>query len=391
MSRGELGGRVDSYLELQVADGHIQLADEGRPLEDLDPRAREAGAVLSDPDAYPERYLTHDPARRWRDLTASPDLPTVARAARDLWPQLTGRQIDGVLVIDPVALAGFVELIGPIKVSGRAQPLDSRNLVQALLRPVADNGDDDVNTTAPGPDEPSELLGWTARRTFGELLAGDLPPPRRLGEALSAPARGGHLQAHLFEPDERRLLGRLQLDGTFPDPAGGDLVAVTQANAGAGAVDGFVDRRVTHDVRLDGDDVTATTRVVLDNKTPTAVAEHLAAEAPTGRADLFLSVYTPFELDSVSIDGDQLDAEPFREHGVNRYTVPVEIPRRAAREVVFELRGRLEDPDRYRLTVVNQPLGRNDDVAVVVRSGRGTWEVSPPTERRIVRWRPPEP
>jgi len=70
----------------------------------------------------------------WNNVTMSPDMPSVALAASDMYLQSGGRPVDGVIVADPYALQAVVTLTGPLALpipegaTGRATPMTSGGL-----------------------------------------------------------------------------------------------------------------------------------------------------------------------------------------------------------------------------------------------------------------------
>ena len=66
------------------------------------------------------------------DVNLTPDFPTAAALAREMYRQRSGRTVDGVLATDPVALSYLLGAVGPVKVPG-GKDLTSRNAVLVLL------------------------------------------------------------------------------------------------------------------------------------------------------------------------------------------------------------------------------------------------------------------
>ena len=62
----------------------------------------------------------------FQDVTMSPDLPSVADVIGQLYPQMGGDHIDGVLVVDPYGLAALLNFTGPIDIEGSLGDADRR-------------------------------------------------------------------------------------------------------------------------------------------------------------------------------------------------------------------------------------------------------------------------
>ena len=139
-SRG-LGGFVGSYAELSVHDGALSMSEFGRA-QDLDEAVVAAGARLTSPDEFLQRYgpfgfdidgagLVGDSA--FRNVAMSPHFPSVGSVAADLYAQTTGRHVDGVIALDPVVLGALLRYTGPIHLPAFDQQVDEGNVVKFLL------------------------------------------------------------------------------------------------------------------------------------------------------------------------------------------------------------------------------------------------------------------
>src|SRR5207244_8808773 len=60
-----------------------------------------------------------DPAADWRDLMLSPRFDASAQLATRMWAAAGRGPVDGVLVLDPVALSGILQATGPVQVGPR--------------------------------------------------------------------------------------------------------------------------------------------------------------------------------------------------------------------------------------------------------------------------------
>ena len=118
-------------------------------------------------------------------------------------------------------------------------------------------------------------------------------------------------------------------------------------------------------------DLTGTVTVALTNDVvvaglPGYVIGSPLRETPQGTNRVHLSIYTPHQLESLSIDGTPVDAELQRELGFNRYLVFAEVAPGATVTVTFGLSGTVELSDGYRLTVAPQAVANPDQLVVDV-------------------------
>jgi hypothetical protein len=287
-----LGGFVGAFAELTATDGKVTLGDttvEGKFNDTLEAQQRQ---ITISPELQ-QRYQRYDPARYLQNLTVSPDLPTDAALVREIYPQISGQPVDGIIVADPYALAGLLQLTGPVAVEGLAQPLSAQNAVEYLLKGQYTTG---------GPNsERKERLGESARSTFEALTSRDLPGPSSIGAALGPALAGGHLQFITFDDTSNALLERLGTIRRFDPQPGHDYFSLRHANANPNKIDPYLRRRVDYDVTY----APASGAVNHGHRDPHQHGAHHRAHPPTSSATpawsrpsntMYLSFYTPLQL-----------------------------------------------------------------------------------------------
>ncbi|MBJ7514643.1 MAG: DUF4012 domain-containing protein, partial [Acidimicrobiia bacterium] len=67
----------------------------------------------------------------FRNLSLTPNFPDSAAVAVSMWRQSTGEEVDGVIVLDPIALRSLLDASGPVDVDGRQ--ISAENVAQYLL------------------------------------------------------------------------------------------------------------------------------------------------------------------------------------------------------------------------------------------------------------------
>ena len=376
-SRG-LGGFVGNWAELTAADGRVELTDSGR-ISDLNEVPGRDERSIDGPADYLARYGRFRPAYWLQDTTLSPDFPSVAQVWHQLWPQLRGTELDGVLAVDPLALAALLEFTGPIDVPGWPERLGPDNAASVLLREQYVTFDDDRAAR-------EDLLDEAGRRAFEELTRGSLPAPRQVSEVLAPVAEEGRLLFWSAHPSEQRLMERLGVDGAFTRPDGGDFFSLVTQNSAQNKIDVFLERSVSYRSTYDpvSGQVTATATITLTNNAPASglpdavIGSNDQGLAP-GTNRVWLSFYTPLGLTEARLDGTRTGVEYQREFGtpgdpddptddVPGYAVYGgfhSIPPGATITLEYDLRGRVE-PGRYRLGIGAQPLVNPDRVLVEV-------------------------
>ncbi|WP_409063222.1 DUF4012 domain-containing protein [Antiquaquibacter oligotrophicus] len=124
------GGNPTAFAIMEIDDGRIAI------------RA-EVGAIGGIP-VFPERVgefdddelgVFPDLGLSMASITRTPDFPTTARAAQEMWERTFGLRVDGVLSVDPVALSYVLGATGPLALDGGGQ-LSADNVVDRVLSDV---------------------------------------------------------------------------------------------------------------------------------------------------------------------------------------------------------------------------------------------------------------
>lgn len=175
-----LGGIAGTALLLQTDGGRMIFA------------GTTSGAALSRNITAPAVSLPAEvesiygtrPARYFQNVTQIPDFTIDGPLAREMYRQQTGREVDGVVAIDPVVLSYLLEATGPVSLP-EGTNLDADNAVSLFLS--------DVYQRYPDPVEQDAFFAASSAAIFDALLNGD----GSSADLLSALARA---------IDERRVL-----------------------------------------------------------------------------------------------------------------------------------------------------------------------------------------
>lgn len=370
-----LGGFVGNWAELTATDGRVEMTRSGRAADLNDTPGRDDRAVTSPPTNkdYVDRYSRFRPGYYFQDVTLSPDLPSVASAAAQLYPMMGGDALDGVVTLDPYALAALLEFTGPITVDGFDQPLTKDNAAEILVK--------DQYTTLASNDARKDFLDDASRKTFDALVKGNLPSPKLLAEKLGPMVAQRRLMFTSFDPTADELLGRMKIDGAFPKPDGSDFFELVTQNHANNKIDLYLHREIEYATNYNPatGDVEATMTITLHNDAPNqgppAVIGSNDQGLPPGTNSLYLSLYTPLGLRSAR-SGDQPASLEFQhELGFSVYSEYVEIPPGQAVTLQLALFGQLDASPDYRLRVGVQPLVNRDEVRIHVRP-QTEWEIT---------------
>ena len=373
-----LGGFAGSYGVLTAKGGEVDFTVSGR-ITDLLGGADPASLDISG-DRYAEylqRYGRYDVADHLQNLTASPDMPTDADVTRTLYKQATGTTLDGVVVVDPYGLAGLLQLTGPVDVEGYG-PISADDAAGYLVyQQYLDYGDD--------RSDRKDRLEAAGHAVFDALTSRDLPGPRTLGKVLGPLIEQKRLLFYPFDPAAVPFFEKVGTTGAFRPDVDGDFFSLRGANANPNKIDSFLHRSVDYHVAYDPGNgvVDATATITLENTAPTGDLPYYilgndrfdTETNPFGSNEMYLSWYSPLDLDSSTLDGVEVGVEPQREAGARVYTQLLVVPAQSTRTVVLHLKGKIPKGDTYHLQVLQQPLVQSDHVTVTVTSASKPWKI----------------
>jgi uncharacterized protein DUF4012 len=365
-----LGGLIGAYAELSVDQGRIKIIRSG-PSPSLSVPPPAPSPILTGPAQYLARYGAFAPQRYFEDVTYSPDFPTVEDVVAQLYPQVGGDRIDGVMALDPYALAALLKFTGPITVSGLPQQLTNTNAAEILMRqqyidvPSLDQ-----------QDARQSILQEALSVGFSRLLSGSLPAPNQLAAALSPEVRQGRLLFWTDETAVQPLLHRLGLEGAFPQPGrSSDVLAVTVANAAHNKIDTYLNESVSDQVTYDPQSgrVSAAVALSLDNQAPKSglpvylIGSPGGGDLPLGTNYMWLSVYSPFDLTYATLDGKVFPFDQgVAELGVTAYSAFLQIPSETTDTLHLSFDGYVAAGPTFRATVRLQPLANPQAVRISV-------------------------
>ena len=338
-SRG-LGGFVGNYAELTLDEGRVSMTDFGR-VRDLELRGREVGVRISGPAQFLVRYGTfgyNDDGHGlvgtapWRNLTVSPNFPDVAAVAAEMYPQITGQEIDGVISVDPFVVAALLGYTGPISLETVDVTIDASNAAQYLL--VDQYAITDTNNL-----DRIDALDEVARRTVELLLAGAMPGPDALARDLGPLAVERRVTVWTEDASEQELLRRVDLLGEIPSLDGADGWAVTVSNAAGNKIDTFLARSFEYRSTTTDGVTSSTLTAVLTNTAPSeGMTDYIIGNglglAP-GTSRLYVSFYSALPLRTATINGNPISPSMSSESGWFVYSTFVTIS--SGSQATFEL------------------------------------------------------
>jgi hypothetical protein len=206
------------------------------------------------------RIVQPEMSQRLANVNATPDWPTAARLAVDLWQRGGEQPVDGVLSFTPDALARLVAVLGPTEVPGFGETVDAHDFIERV----------DFHTHHEPPEVPGgrkRFVTVAVGAVVDKLLHAPASQWRDLAEALAASLDAR--EALAWSSDERvaTVLQGFGWDGSFLG-ADGDFVGVSEFEYAA--KNGRALRRTyDHHVQLRADgSARVTTAVTIDDPAP---------------------------------------------------------------------------------------------------------------------------
>lgn len=220
------GGMILSYGTISGSRGRITMGHFG-PIDEI---PLSAPAATSFPADFTADYGALRPTQQWRQATLMSDFTVDGPVLEAMYRQATGQSVDGVIQVDPSALAAVLTGTGPVTVAGLGQ-IDASNVVATTLNSAYVNF----------PDRPvrQEYLGTVARDSFAALTSRAIPSLRQLGTALVTAAARRHVVMHAATSSDEAIIGSLGFDGALPGP-GRPFTQLTVQNIGGDKMDYYL-------------------------------------------------------------------------------------------------------------------------------------------------------
>ncbi len=273
------------------------------------------------------------PGAEWRNLALSPQFPPNAALAAQMWQARFGQHVDGVLVVDPVALSHMLSVIGPVTVDGHT--FDAANTVPYLTHDQYLGLD-----TAAAGDQHHDVEGDLASAVFHRVTGGgtDL---NALVKVFDDAANGRHLLAWAADPTVQSGWQAAGVSGAL-GPAD-MLLAVL--NEGGNKLDPFLtttSRLSTTTVAAAGhrSDTRVSVTVTVTNHTPAGQPAYIAGADGTPPADGIYVGAVALDVPGGAADPHVLGSPPLQTAGPDGASyvlaVPIDLAPDASATVTFQ-------------------------------------------------------
>ena len=308
------GGLVGLYGVLEASEGRLDLVHVG-PVKEIFPD--NIRPPVSAPAWFEDNYGPQSALKQIQQVNVSPNFPVVADVMLRMYEAVTGKTLDGVLAMDPVALGDLMPGTGPITVDGVT--VDETNAAKTVMH--------DSYERYPRPDDQNVFLGDLIDAFWTKVQDGDVKGPalvKGLGRAVATQ----HMKIYSDDPDEQAAIEDLGADGSF-ESAGPNVQMIFNNNYGLNKIDYYLHRTIDTEVKLtpQGDGVVTTT-VQLDNTAPPGPASLILGKGKIGlepgenRTTISFLLPRDARSGDVTVKGERKHPFSYRDDG---YPVPWEL------------------------------------------------------------------
>ncbi|WP_251451688.1 DUF4012 domain-containing protein [Microbacterium sp. Marseille-Q6648] len=366
------GGNPAASVLIRVDAGRVALSDQASSTTFATPDL--TGRQFVDLPAETTALYDDEWARYSQNYTKTPSFPTSARLFQGILAE-TGREIDGVLSLDPVALSHMLAVAGPVDVDG--YQITSDNVVQVLL--------EETYLRFPGDQAPADAFFAAASASVFDKLVRGRWDPLEMIEALRTSVDEQRVYAWFPREEEEAVAAELGIDGRLAaDNESTTEVGIFLNDSAVGKLEYYLRSEV--DVRCDVEARTVTTTVSVTNTLDRddLTFHMLARRSPTyggSKTTMMLDVLyvapPGATVDRVEVPGGAVDAlaRTGIEGGRQAESVTVLVDRGQTRTVSYT--SRLPEQDlgavsvRHTPTVTDTPVSIADSCADVVGTFTG--------------------
>lgn len=277
------GGLIGLAATLEAKDGRLEMG-KTFPYTDISGAIKKAVAA---PEWFETSYGGQGALTEWPQANISPNFPVVSEVLLGMYESSAGEQLDGVISMDPIALANLMEGMAPIETRNPRMSIDSSNVARLLMV--------DSYTDFDSPEKQNAFLEQIVDGFWSRVSGGDVDL-EAFSEGFAEAIRTQRVKIYSATNREQTQIQELDLDGNY-DSAGPTTQMAFNINYAANKVDYYLEREIRTDIDLQSDGSAKVTTVV-----------NLANHAPSGPASPLL--------------GENNGLKP----GVNRMTMNVLMP-----------------------------------------------------------------
>lgn len=326
------GGLVGGVGKFRVDNGEFLVDEVANNLELVS-----AANGLDLGAEFDNLYRTYESDRNWLNSNMSPHLPYAGQIWQHLWQEQTGERVDGVITVDPGALAYMLGAVGPVTMPD-GWIVSADNVSELTMSTIYQK----FETSLDARKQYQTLL---AVEVISRLVQGVGSPTDVLGAVRSA-AEEGRFGFWSANPAEQAVLAYTDIGHALPySPAPYANVVIN--NAGGNKLDYYLDREITYSGdRCLGDRRSTKVTIEMANNVPLRPlpdyvirSRATGIDGPIGTNRLIVSVYATWgaRLEGVTIDGLPAEVRYGREQGHPVFYVVLDLEPGQESEVEFSM------------------------------------------------------
>ncbi|ANP73901.1 hypothetical protein PA27867_2964 [Cryobacterium arcticum] len=199
-----LGGSSASYTLMSANDGAIAVAGQASSADFVEGVAVDVPVDQSAIDLYSDYLLTHS-----NTSTSRPDFPTAAKIIQAYWLRDKATAVDGVISVDPLALAQILKATGPITLSS-GDVLSSDNAVSLLVNEIYFR----YNSYTEG-DVVDSFFSEAAAAVLDKVMSGSFDMKAMI-DAITYSVDQGSIMMWSANPEEQTAFDGTRVQGVLP-------------------------------------------------------------------------------------------------------------------------------------------------------------------------------
>lgn len=330
------GGLLGGYGILRFDSG-VPTVDTLAPNTDL----ADALAPVDLGLEYDQQYGFVQPFSDFRNSNLSPHFPYAAQIWKGMFAEQTGVEVDGVIVIDPVALSYILGAVGPVTMADGE--VVSRDNVVELTESTA-------YSRFPTDQVARKQYLQDIANAVVTKMTGSVRSPRQLMDALGKAVSERRVAVWSAVPEEQELLEQTSLAHVLPGDAA-PYAAVVINNLGGNKLDYYLRTEIEYAAdACDGETRSSTVNVKLTNTVPdeplpdyvaaaAGLSPELLIEVPRGTNITSVRLFATqgAQLSSVILNGERVPAIVNTELGHPVFEAQVIIPPGQSADVSFQM------------------------------------------------------
>jgi hypothetical protein len=370
------GGLIGNYGIVTFAGGKI-LMNEFNEIHALQkPNLK----PVSMPKEFMARYGRYNSNGMWLNVNMSPDFPTTGYLISKLYENATGRKVDGVITIDPVALKYILEVMGPVTVvgmDGRSTTIDSDNVIDETLVKAYEQ-------FAERSDR-KNYLAEVAMTVWFRMITGDFDITG-VAKKMAVAFEEKHMAIYSKYADEQKLIEELGYGGSIKK-TDGDYLQVLMQNHGANKLDIYTHQMIDYNITIDkNNSAQVVAKVSIENGAqPERLPDYVAGDSgvvPRGYSNIWLNLFAPkgTQLIKTTLDGRDVLVEVGHEKDRAVFSQYVKVKPGTQSTVSFTYNvpnvvTEGKNGPEYNLNLQTQPVINPPAVSLTIKSPKGFTEI----------------